>query len=280
MPQAPPILAAALRHQDFFGNLRAPTLACTATATDKDISDIINMCDMERDVTQVIRMSPVKDCHLYYNVMRPPSVNKFKGCEDKPGIINLLKIIYLDKFVSDILGGKKPKKCIIFVQNLKEMMAISNYLTGKLKSTLNARNEMFPFVTNHSNVGEITADNIRFKSKTGSISLYISTSVMLLGIDIQELDIAILLRPFHQLHAFNQAGGRVGRRIGARLARKGAVFCLWNNTDLRAGFRTMSDTVRLFCREKGCLKEFVNKYFNKSNPKYVKTSEWCCSNCM
>ena len=55
-----------------------------------------------------------------------------------------------------------------------------------------------PFVMNHANIGPITAEN--YRQRRGQINLYLSTSVMLLGLNFDDIDIIGMIRPFNMCH--------------------------------------------------------------------------------
>ena len=159
---------------------------------------------------------------MYINLERPPTCNGFygklgnKGETEKYGQCHLLSRIYLNQFISDVNNDITPKKGMIFCQTLSDIMDVSDYLTRKLRSTLKNRgveNKNYPWVINHSEIGHVTAEHIRKRSSNGDISLYITTSVMLLGLDIRDIDVIIQFRPFPQMHSHNQAAGKIGPEI-------------------------------------------------------------------
>ena len=57
-----------------------------------------------------------------------------------------------------------------------------------------------------------------------AISLYIATSVMLLGLDLQDIDTVGMIRPFNHCHDILQAAGRGGRKLGDQGKRRKVVF--------------------------------------------------------
>ena len=136
-----------------------------------------------------------------------------------------------------------------------------------------------PFVMNHSSVGPVTADNLRKRRE--SISLYIATSVMLLGLDLQDIDIVGMIRPFNHCHDILQAAGRGGRKLGDLGKRRKVVFyMIYNKSDISSAVPGMSMEVREFCKSKECLKLYLKSVFGFPVESATESlSDWCCSNC-
>ena len=130
------------------------------------------------------------------------------------------------------------------------------------------------------NLGKVTIEKIRERthSPDGKIFLYVTTSVMLLGLDLKDVPIVILFSPFHTLNSFIQAGGRAGRRSGDGERTRSVLYALWNNSDIRPNLPNLDNSVRDFFKTSMCLKEYVNKYFS-NNPFLKQNNNWCCSNC-
>ena len=134
-----------------------------------------------------------------------------------------------------------------------------------------------PFVMNHSGLGPITSKNII--DRKNDITLFLSTSKMLMGIDIESIDVVVFVRVLSMLHYILQGAGRGGRRStkfpGKR--RKVIVYILYNSSDIAANVPGLSVEVREFCKTQECLKKFLKKYFDKND--IVEENDWCCSNC-
>ena len=134
-----------------------------------------------------------------------------------------------------------------------------------------------PFVMNHSGLGPITSKNII--DRKNDITLFLSTSKMLMGIDIESIDVVVFVRVLSMLHYILQGAGRGGRRStqfpGKR--RKVIVYILYNSSDIAANVPGLSVEVREFCKTQECLKKFLKKYFDKNDK--VEENDWCCSNC-
>ena len=134
-----------------------------------------------------------------------------------------------------------------------------------------------PYVMNHIGLGPITTQNII--DRRNQITLFLSTSKMLLGIDIESIDVIVFVRVLSMLHYVVQGAGRGGRRScqfpGMR--RKVIVYILYNSSDVAANVPGLSVEVRQFCKTEGCLKKFLKKYFD--NDDSIEETDWCCGNC-
>jgi superfamily II DNA or RNA helicase len=104
---------------------------------------------------------------------------------------------------------------------------------------------------------------------------------MCMGIDIPEIDVIIISRPFQHLHMLIQAAGRGGRKQTNSKRRRVIVYLLYNRTDLRSNCKTLSESVRNLYNTKACIKDSMNQYFNVGGPSvnFVKHVDWCCSTC-
>ena len=108
--------------------------------------------------------------------------------ERKPGLMDLLMRIFLDKYLADLKNDRQPKKCIIFCRG-------SNMLAEIYVRLMKLTNHKFkdcrdsPFVMNHSSLLPPSAKVIR--ERASEISLYLSSNKMLLGIDLADIDIII-----------------------------------------------------------------------------------------
>ena len=180
----------------------------TATASKNEERKICELCDMRDPV--ILRSNPVTENHLYFKIRRPPSCYGFRANIDgKPSTLGLLKILILDKFIECIQSGEEPKTTIIFVQSFQELENINNYLLVQLRNILRGKNK--PWLVNHSAVGKLTKIDNQKRVENGQIKLFITTSVMLCGIDLPNVDMVVVTRPFSHLSSVIQAGGRGGR---------------------------------------------------------------------
>ena len=275
---------------------RAPVLAMSASVKVKtnkrkgksEIEEIKTLCSIAHSPTTVITISPILSNHIYVSVKKPPTKNGFFGKDcfsfkpDKVGTVHVLWQLYLKRFVEDILTGKTPKRAVLFVKKMTDLMEVDDFLTSKLGHLDISRDpNTCPWVTNSSATGKITAEKIRARSTTAnsSIHLYITTSVMLFGLDLKDVSIVILMSPFNSLNSFLQAGGRAGRRQGDGYRKKAVVYTLYNGTDIRRN-SPMEESVRNFHDERSCLKQKVAMLFSpKQQKNEINNTDWCCSFC-
>ena len=260
---------------------QAPALCMTATATSAEIQELkLNMG--LRDVnTVVLRADPVQSQFNIVRVERPPNIRGTSGIEEmdgtvKPGLVHIMKRLMLDSYVKKIKLGEPVKKSLWLCRTTSDVADLYDELCDMLPEQA-ADPLTCPFVMNHSSIGPITAENLR--NMRSGISLYLATSVMLLGLDLEEVDVIGMIRPFNHCHDLLQAAGRGGRKLGELGKRRKVVFyVLFNKSDISNAVPGLTDEVKEFCQTDECLKVFLRRMFgfpsqDQSNP------EWCCSNC-
>ena len=249
----------------------------TATATEDEVREI-KECLGLKDVV-VLRASPVQE-HFKFLALRRPSNNcGFDGDTDKngrfhPGLSSILNRLYLNKFIECLMAGIEPKKCIIFFRTEMQLLAAYEDLQEKLPQF--SDNESIPFVMNHGGVGEATEQNIVLRRN--SIKLFLTTSKMLMGIDLDDINIVIFVRPPNKLHHILQGAGRAGRRRADGGRQKVLVYVLYNSQDLGGNVPGLEDSVRYFCTAQSCLKNLLRVHFDGFIPENV-TGAWCCGSC-
>ena len=93
-----------------------------------------------------------------------------------------------------------------------------------------------PFVQVSSSLAPITEAKIQERKDIG---LYISTTKMLMGVNVPGISLVIFLRPLNMLHYIAQGAGRGGRRVGdnSGLRNKVVAYLLWNNSDISANVK-------------------------------------------
>ena len=257
----------------------APCLAMSATCSVSEIAELKLNLGLRDSNTVVLKSNPVQSQHCYVNVRRPPNVSGAFGDEldagHKPGTVQLLDRLILDEFVEDVKLGKKPKKTIIFFRREDDIPNVYDAICERLPEHA-ANPNTIPWVQNHSGIGPVTAES--YRQRRDSISLYLSTSVMLLGLDFSDIDIVIMVRPFNFCHYLVQAAGRGGRKMMNGLRKKVLFYLLFNKSDISSAVPGLSPAVREFCQTESCLKQFLAQYFGFSVESSGKGS-WCCSNC-
>ena len=255
----------------------ATCLAMTATLTTKETEEL--QTDMGfRSNTAIIRGSPIQEHHKFVRIERPPSLYGSYGKEmdgvSKPGLVQALREVYLDKFIECMENNIPVKHCIMIFDMENHIADVNDFLCDELP-VLAEDPSMCPWVVNHSSIGPATAKSIRVRSKGGEVALFLTTSVMLMGMDFKDIDIIVMVRPFAMLHSMVQAVGRGGRKMMDKFRRRAVFYLLFNNTDI-APNSTVSAEVKDFCTNKGCLKQIFLDYFGAEGNT---GGTWCCSNC-
>ena len=259
----------------------APTLCMTATATSAEIEELKLNMGLREVNTVVLRSDPVQSQFNFVRVERPPNIRGTSGIEEmdgsvKPGLIHVMKRLILDDYVKKIKNGEPVKRSLWLCRNISDVEDLYDELCEMLPEQASDPLTC-PFIMNHSSVGPITADNIR--KRRASISLYLATSVMLLGLDLEEVDIIGMIRPFNHCHDILQAAGRGGRKVENSGKRRKVVFyLLFNQSDVSDAVPGLTEEVKGFCRTDSCLKMFLKKIFGFPN-QLNSNSDWCCSNC-
>ena len=115
-----------------------------------------------------------------------------------------------------------------------QVVEVFNYLREALPSYRNVVDA--PFVMQSSSIGPITEKKIQERE---DISLFITTTKMLMGVDISGISIVIFLRPLNMVHYVVQGAGRGGRRLGDNSGLRAKVVCylLWNNSDIASNVK-------------------------------------------
>ena len=223
----------------------------------------------------------VTENHMYIKLARPPSINGFDSDPTSADFLateDILCRIVLDSYIDDILADRKPKVVMIFVQSFKELNAINRLLLLKLEDHLQGKAK--PWAINHSDLGSRTKSELFRRMEEGEISLFITTSVMLCGVDLPCVDIIVILRPFGHLGSCVQAGGRGGRIRSDGMKSLVAVYMLFNATDIRNSAQFVTPPVRAFFRKDTCTRQMLHQYFcpelvNQMPP----NRDWCCDVC-
>ena len=178
----------------------APLLAMTATATEAEIKHMKENLGL-RNNTIILQATPVQDHHKFIALRRPPTNRDPEGRIDmagnlRPGLIQLLDRIFLDFYVDNLKKCQPPKKGIIFFRAEKNMLDIYEYVRERLPE-FDDMNTV-SFVMNHSGLGPATISNII--ERKNEISLFLTTSKMLMGIDIDKISVVIFVRPLNMIH--------------------------------------------------------------------------------
>ena len=264
-----------------FAVKKAPVLAMTATANDEDLDEMKESLGLKADQIVVLRASPVQEHVKFETVRRPPNGTGFEGeflssGSFRPGLCQLLNTVYLERFISDIRTNKEPKKAMIFFRTETQLMDTFEYLLEQLPE-FDGDNKSIPFVMSHGAVGEATDKNII--ERKDEIKLFLTTTKMLMGVDLTDIQIIIFVRPMNQLQHILQGAGRAGRKQTTGTRKRVLVYILFNSQDLGGNVPGLLDSVRGFCTTQECLKMLLGEHFD-GKPYVSNSSEWCCGNCV
>ena len=261
-----------------------PTLAMTATATAKEIEAVIAALGLRKSPV-LLTSTPVQS-HIKFSIIRRPSNNfgldgttNVKGGYN-PGLMDLLQRVYLGKYLEDLKMGREPKKGIIFCRGngvlgavYSRLMELTNYRYKDCRDS--------PFVMNHSSLLPPTEKVLA--ERASDISLYLSSNKMLLGIDLAKIDVVIFLRPYNQVAALVQGGGRGGRRMENGMRRRVIVYQFFNSQDFTTQNKLMSPDMKRICLSQDCTRDLLKNYFVGNSEQHVeeemKDRELCCHNC-
>ena len=113
-----------------------------------------------------------------------------------PGLLKLLERIYLKHFIQGIKHGIPVKKAIIFYRTEHQMLDTQDFLQSKLPECTDFLTK--PWVTNNSGMGKVTTE--KMMERRNEITLFLSTTKMLLGVDLENISIIIFVRVLNRLH--------------------------------------------------------------------------------
>ena len=106
---------------------------------------------------------------------------------------------------------------------------------------------------------------------------------MLLGIDLPDIDVIIFLRPYNQLAALLQGGGRGGRRMENGRRRRVQVYQLYNSQDFTTQNKQMSPDMKRICLSQKCTRSLLKEYFVNDSEENMDEEAveigHCCHNC-
>ena len=259
----------------------APTGALSATSTQAEVETAVQTLGL-RGAPVILSESPMQSNTKFIKLKRPSDNYGFEGFTDKkenfhPGLLDQLKCILLDKYIQCIEQNIEPKHGIIFFRTENQLIKVLNYLRQTL-SVSNVRDA--PFVSLVGSTPEVTEMVIR--KRAGSISLFLTTQKMLMGLNIPNIEICIFIKPMNMLHSLVQGAGRAGRPLLGQPGKraKTLVYILANGGDVGAQVKGMSEEVRGFVNHKtGCLKAFMGEYFIGHWDNNQNKAGWCCSFC-
>ena len=107
----------------------------------------------------------------------------------------------------------------------------------------------------------------------------IGTIMLGTWLDIPGFEVMVIVDPFCTLDELVQIVGRSGRMQEGGTMVKCLTYMLWNNTDLSANIKGMTEEVRQYVRKGECLKKILEEHYSCGMNPSIKVPEWCCSVC-
>ena len=266
---------------------RPNSLFMSATLTSSDCTKLKRMSGLRRNIV-TIKRSPVMN-HIKFVTIERPSNQKGSGISGKvdsetsqvemeigEGILAPILQCFLEKWCQDVENGREPKIGMVISENTDDLVAVQEYLFCRLGNGGFHK----PWVLVTSKTGNVTKRRVRKNGshESGILKLYLSTSVLMQGIDFHRVDVVLISRPYPHLHSLLQAAGRGGRKLQDGRRRLVALYQLWNQEDIVLGRKGMQETTTDFCQTFNCLREYLKEVFS-DNSVSDKLDMWCCGNC-
>ena len=257
------------------------TIVMTATATSTEVKGLVRNLGLgARGNPVLIASNPVQG-HMKINIVkRPPNNMGMNGIGEKPGLYQLLRRIYFDQYFEDKKNQRVPKKLLIFSKSFKPMInlhTIMRRMTGECSAATAS------FCMIHSDLLRPTEKTIMERINEYDV-IYASTR-MLLGHDLDRIDIVIFLTPFGEVSSVLQGGGRGGRRKPSGFRSSVQIYQLYNGSDLTVKNKTMTETMRTMCRtaETSCTRKLLMEHFHlgrgELGEQMVEQGLGCCTYC-
>jgi len=256
-------------------NKGAPSVVMSATATEAEVMSMKRDFGLRDPV--ILKENPVQSHYNFQIVERPPSLYQTSGKFDSsgefhPGVEALLNILYLNRFVANPLTAKKA---MIFFRTENYLLDINDSLCDRLPNYSDPFTQ--PWIQCHGGTGEIT-EALNY-NRRNEITLFLTTTKMLMGIDLKGIEIIIFVRPLNMLHYILQGAGRGGRKNKSCKRKKVLVYILYNKSDIAGNVPGMSQEVKDFLVTSECLKSELSSFFGFFYTPRPENNAWCCSNC-
>ena len=259
----------------------APIAGFTATITEEELR-IFQDVARRRKPSVVIAEGPVQRHSKVCAIPRPPSQVPFFGDTDsqgvfQPGILHLLKLLVLDRFIAAFKDGNLASfpKTIIFFRGSWVMGLINSFLrneTGELTCAT------APWAMVHSALSSSSKATIKHRRE--QIFLYLTSDHMLLDASLPDARHIVFVRPPKLEHTVVQAMSRSGPLLPSGERQTSLVTMLYNAKDLDA--KGISEGMKKLCESKTrCLKEILRSMFvgDYSVDLIAGSSLACCSVC-
>ena len=244
----------------------SPISILTATLTAKEKEDLLRSMGRRPRPPITIAEGPIQQHHKVCFLRRPSSQSPLQGRYNPstdhhdPGLLHLLRVLCLDKFVDAVKSGKPYKefpKTMIFFKSSDHMMMINSWL---YQQTGYSTCDESPYVMNHATVAD--TDQAFMLVRSGEILMWLTTNRMLLGGDLRDIDMILMVQPPNMPHAVMQAIGRSGRKLQSGRRRRSLTYVLFNSQDLGGNVTDMTEEVRKLCLTQGvCRKKIMREIF-------------------
>ena len=173
----------------------APLAVFSATLTEEEVKHVITMAGRKKPMA-VVAVGPMLNNTKICTLKRPSSQVPVLGEDDAkgrdvPGLLHLLQRLVLDSFIKAVSDGPpydQFKKTIVFFRNSYQMCEINGWLITQLGS---GRYDTSLFCMNHSSVSK--SGQAVMQARIGSYLLILTTSRMLLGLDVPGIQQVILV---------------------------------------------------------------------------------------
>ena len=255
--------------------------AFTATITREEVQTVQGLVGRSRQLL-VIGDGPIQSHHKVVLIRRPSSQVPLLGSISpqgtfQPGLLHLLRVLILDKFVSCVRKGRPFedfKKTMLFFHSSETMVQVNVWLMAQTGYRLYSDS---PFAMYHSSLS--SSDEAVLQRRRRDILLHLTTSKLLLGVNLPGVNLVVMVRPPSLHHALVQACGRAGRLLPNGQRETSMVAVLFNAQDLCV--KDMSSGMKELCSNtEECLKQRMRAVFVGEYATSLPTaSSWCCSNC-
>ena len=174
----------------------------SATEVIQEVNNVVTMAGRKKPMA-VVTLGPMLNNTKICTLKRPSSQVPVLGEDDAkgrevPGLLHLLQRLVLDNFVKAVSDGPpydQFKKTIIFFRNSYHMCEINGWLISQLGS---GRYDTSLFCMNHSSVSK--SGQAIMQARIGSYLLILTTSRMLLGLDVPGLQQVILVTVVNKVY--------------------------------------------------------------------------------
>ena len=235
---------------------KAQLLALTATASPAALRTMKK--ELEMPTAVIVKVSPNRR-----NIFLQRRFRAKKGNDISFG--DILKPIAQE------LGQLKGDYPLTIVYAKLTCMAIVFKIFSKYVNDMNAHG-LRRFAMFHSSTEQtVKSLVINELGKTNSyIRVVVATQALGMGVDTKHVRHVIHITPSSSLESYFQEIGRAGRDG------EEATATLWfNKSDIARNRTNLSDQMKEYCMEDGCLRAFILSYFGFRSQEQAR----CCSNC-